>query len=112
MDSIKRYLKFVKPYRLQIIGTIIIGIIKFAIPLLIPLLIKYVIDDIIGNEALSQSDKTSTLLMVMAVMIALFVIARPPIEYYRQYFAQWVASKILYDIRDKLFTHKIGRAHV
>jgi subfamily B ATP-binding cassette protein MsbA len=105
LDSIKRYLKFVKPYRLQIIGTIIIGIIKFAIPLLIPLLIKYVIDDIIGNEALSQSDKTSTLLMVMAVMIALFVIARPPIEYYRQYFAQWVASKILYDIRDKLFTH-------
>ncbi|URM32272.1 ABC transporter ATP-binding protein/permease [Cytobacillus firmus] len=105
MDSIKRYLKFVKPYRLQIIGTIIIGIIKFAIPLLIPLLIKYVIDDIIGNDALSQSDKNSTLLMVMAVMIALFVIARPPIEYYRQYFAQWVASKILYDIRDKLFTH-------
>ncbi|KON89692.1 multidrug ABC transporter ATP-binding protein [Sporosarcina globispora] len=105
MDSIKRYLKFVKPYRLQIIGTIIIGIIKFAIPLLIPLLIKYVIDDIIGNEALSQSDKTGTLLMVMAVMIVLFVIARPPIEYYRQYFAQWVASKILYDIRDKLFTH-------
>ncbi|MGM0974391.1 MAG: ABC transporter ATP-binding protein [Bacillota bacterium] len=105
MDSIKRYLKFVKPYRLQMIGTIIIGIIKFAIPLLIPLLIKYVIDDIIGNDALSQSDKNSTLLMVMAVMIALFVIARPPIEYYRQYFAQWVASKILYDIRDKLFTH-------
>lgn len=105
LDSIKRYLAFVKPYRLQIIGTIIIGIIKFAIPLLIPLLIKYVIDDIIGNEALTRSDKTSTLLMVMGIMIAIFVIARPPIEYYRQYFAQWVASKILYDIRDKLFTH-------
>ena len=42
MDSIRRYLHFVKPYRLQIIATIIIGIIKFAIPLLIPLLIKYV----------------------------------------------------------------------
>lgn len=105
MDSIKRYLNFVKPYRLQIIGTIIIGIIKFAIPLLIPLLIKYVIDDIIGNEALSQSDKTNTLLIVMGIMIAVFVIARPPIEYYRQYFAQWVASKILFDIRDKLYTH-------
>ncbi|CAM3372088.1 ABC transporter ATP-binding protein [Aeromicrobium ponti] len=105
MDSIKRYLNFVKPYRLQIIGTIIIGIIKFAIPLLIPLLIKYVIDDIIGNEALSQSDKTNTLLIVMGIMIAVFAIARPPIEYYRQYFAQWVASKILFDIRDKLYTH-------
>lgn len=30
---------------------------------------------------------------------------RPPVEYYRQYFAQWTASKVLYDIRDKLFAH-------
>ena len=55
MDSIKRYLHFVKPYRLQIITTVLIGIIKFAIPLLIPLLIKYVLDDIIGNDALCES---------------------------------------------------------
>src|SRR5699024_10950757 len=27
------------------------------------------------------------------------------VEYYRQYFAQLTASKILYDIRDKLFDH-------
>lgn len=105
MDSIKRYLRFVKPYRLQIIGTIIIGIIKFAIPLMIPLLIKYVIDDIVGSETLSQADKTNELLVIMGGMIVLFVVARPPIEYYRQYYAQWVASRILYDIRDKLFTH-------
>ncbi|WP_302053255.1 ABC transporter ATP-binding protein [Bacillus sp. FJAT-29790] len=105
MGSIWRYMKFVKPYRLQIIVTIIIGIIKFAIPLLIPLLIKYVIDDIAGNPDLNNADKTSSLLTIMGIMIVLFVIVRPPIEYYRQYFAQWVASKILYDIRDKLFTH-------
>ncbi|MEN8698716.1 ABC transporter ATP-binding protein [Bacillus infantis] len=105
MDSIKRYMKFVKPYRLQIIGTLLIGIIKFAIPLLIPLLIKYVIDDIVGNDLLSQSGKTERLLWIMGVMIVIFVLARPPIEYYRQYFAQWTASKILYDIRDSLFHH-------
>ncbi|QVY63644.1 ABC transporter ATP-binding protein [Cytobacillus gottheilii] len=97
-------MQFVKPYRLQIIGTIIIGIIKFAIPLLIPLLIKYVIDDIIGGDA-ADSEKTSTLFWLMGGMIVIFVLARPPIEYYRQYFAQWVSSKILYDIRDRLFVH-------
>ena len=32
-DSIKRYMKFVKPYKWLIILTIVIGIIKFAIPL-------------------------------------------------------------------------------
>ncbi|WP_066298893.1 ABC transporter ATP-binding protein [Bacillus sp. FJAT-29937] len=105
MDSIRRYMHFVKPYRLQIFITLIIGIIKFAIPLLIPLLIKYVIDDIVGSPDLSSADKTGSLIKIMGIMIVVFVIVRPPIEYYRQYFAQWVASKILYDIRDRLFTH-------
>jgi ATP-binding cassette, subfamily B, putative efflux pump len=105
LESIRRYLHFVKPYRLQIIGTIIIGILKFSLPLMIPLLIKYVIDDIVGNEALTRDAKTHQLLVIMGIMLFIFVILRPPIEYYRQYYAQWTASKILYDIRDKLFDH-------
>ncbi|MCQ6277228.1 ABC transporter ATP-binding protein [Bacillus sp. V3B] len=105
MDSIRRYLQFVKPYRLQIIVTILIGIIKFAIPLLIPLLIKYVLDDIVGNDLLSKADKVDQLIMIIGITFIIFVILRPPIEYYRQYYAQWTSSKILYDIRDHLFTH-------
>ncbi len=105
MGIINRYMHFVKPYKWKIIGTLIIGIVKFAIPLLIPILIKYVIDDIVGNEALSSAEKTSELMTVMGIMIVVFLIVRPPVEYYRQYFAQWTASKILYDLRDKLFSH-------
>jgi len=105
LDSVKRYFHFVKPYRLQIIVTIIIGIFKFAIPLLIPLLIKYVLDDIIASDALSKADKTEHLIWIISIMLIIFVILRPPVEYYRQYYAQWTASKILYDIRDQLFTH-------
>ncbi len=97
-------MEFVKPYRIQIVGTIIIGIIKFSIPLLLPLLIKHVVDDIIGGTG-SPDEKIRTLLTIMGIMFVLFVVVRPPIEYYRQYFAQWVGSKILYDIRDQLFTH-------
>lgn len=105
MGSTRRYLQWVKPYKWPIIGTIFIGVFKFTIPLLIPLIIKYVIDDIVGNDALSIADKESKLLLIMGVMLVLFVIVRPPIEYYRQYFAQWTSSKILYDIRNQLFTH-------
>lgn len=105
LRNILRYLEFVKPYRFQIIGTIIIGLIKFAIPLIIPMLIKYVVDDIIGNHSLSQDVKISKLMYLMVVMIVIFVVLRPPIEYYRQYYAQWTASKILYEIRDRLYTH-------
>ncbi|XJZ27933.1 ABC transporter ATP-binding protein [Bacillota bacterium Lsc_1132] len=105
MGSIRRYLQFVKPYRLQIIGTIIIGLIKFSIPLIVPMLIKYVLDDIIGNHGLSQHEKVVKLFYIMGTMVVVFVVLRPPIEYYRQYFAQWTASKILYEIRAKLYIH-------
>lgn len=105
MGIIKRYLAFVKPYRWRIIGTLLIGIIKFAIPLLIPFLMKYVIDDIISVSNMSADEKTRKLFVTMIVMLVIFAVIRPPIEYYRQYFAQWTASKILYDIRDRLFTH-------
>ncbi|MEH7251100.1 ABC transporter ATP-binding protein [Neobacillus niacini] len=105
MSSVRRYLEFVKPYRIQIIGTIFIGVLKFAIPLMIPMLIKYVVDDIIGKSGLSSDEKINKLLIIMGIMILVFVVLRPPIEYYRQYFAQWTSSKILYDIRDRMYTH-------
>ena len=63
MDSVKRYIQFVKPYKWTIIGTIIIGIIKFAIPLLIPLLTKYVVDDIVGNKSISTDYENRTLIL-------------------------------------------------
>jgi len=104
LGIVRRYMAFVKPYRLQIVGTIIIGVIKFSIPLLLPLLIRHVVDNIIGGTG-SEAEKTKDLLTIMGIMFVLFVVIRPPVEYYRQYFAQWTASKILYDIRDQLFTH-------
>src|SRR5699024_7084518 len=105
MNSIKQYLKFVMPYKWKIIWTVLIGIIKFAIPLLIPLILKFVIDDIIDAEDLTTSEKTSKLLWIMGSAFVIFLFLRPPVEYLRQYLAQWVGNKILYDIRDKLFDH-------
>ena len=105
MGSIRRYLQFVKPYTWQIIGTVIIGIFKFGLPLLIPLLLKYVVDDILLSPDLSSEEKSNELMIIMGVAIAVFALLRPPIEYYRQYLAQWTGSKVLYDIRDNLFDH-------
>lgn len=102
---IKRYLEFVKPYKWLIFGTIIVGILKFGIPLLIPLLIKYVIDDVINNGAMSINDKMNHILIAMLIAAFIFVILRPPIEFLRQYMAQWTSNQILYDIRKKLYHH-------
>lgn len=105
LNSIKRYLLFVKPYTKEIIGTIFIGMLKFGIPLAMPLIIKHVIDNIISADQLTSAEKTTDLVWLMGIVLIIFIVFRPPIEYYRQYFAQWTSSKILYDIRDQLFTH-------
>ncbi|HJE20348.1 MAG TPA: ABC transporter ATP-binding protein/permease [Aliicoccus persicus] len=100
-----RYLKFVKPYFWLIIATVAIGILKFGIPLLIPLLIMHVIDNIILAEGLAQDERLSMLFNIMLIFGLIFVVLRPPVEYYRQYLAQWTSNKILYDIREKLYKH-------
>ncbi|HDL9010779.1 TPA: SAV1866 family putative multidrug efflux ABC transporter [Staphylococcus aureus] len=101
----KRYLQFVKPYKYRIFATIIVGIIKFGIPMLIPLLIKYAIDGVINNHALTTDEKVHHLTIAIGIALFIFVIVRPPIEFIRQYLAQWTSNKILYDIRKKLYNH-------
>ncbi|MFD1360713.1 ABC transporter ATP-binding protein [Lentibacillus salinarum] len=105
MSSIKNYLQFVKPYKWKILLTVIIGIAKFGIPLLVPLILKYVIDNIINADDLADAAKLEQLFWLMGGAFVIFLILRPPIEYFRQYLAQWVGNTILYDIRDKLFDH-------
>ncbi|WP_153722103.1 ABC transporter ATP-binding protein [Sporosarcina cascadiensis] len=109
-ESIKRYLQFVKPYNWQIIFTVFIGVVKFAIPLFLPLLMKIVIDDIIGSPTMSDPDKTKYLFYWLGGTTILFFLIRPPVEYYRQYYAQLVSNKILFDIRQSLYGHlqKLG----
>ena len=102
---IKRYLQFVKPYKYRIFATIIVGIIKFGIPMIIQLLIKYAIDGVINNHALTTDEKVHHLTIAIGIALFIFVIVRPPIEFIRQYLAQWTSNKILYDIRKKLYNH-------
>ncbi|MFF5996681.1 ABC transporter ATP-binding protein [Lysinibacillus sp. KU-BSD001] len=105
MDSIKRYMRFVKPYKWLLMFTIVIGILKFAIPLFLPWLVQIILDDILLEESLSAEEKTKQLLTWIGIALVLFFVVRPPIEYYRQYFAQNLSNNILFDIRKELYGH-------
>ena len=98
-------MRFVNPYKWQLLLTIAIGVLKFAIPLFIPLLIKIVMDSIIGSDTLSTQEKTEQLFYWLGGTIIVFFILRPPVEYYRQYLAQNVSNNILFDIRKELYAH-------
>ena len=98
-------MRFVKPYKFLLFLTIIIGIIKFAIPLFLPWLLQVVLDDILLNDLLSTDEKKSQLFTWIGISLVLFFVIRPPIEYYRQYFAQNLSNNILFDIRKELYGH-------
>ncbi|SIT93187.1 ATP-binding cassette, subfamily B, MsbA [Edaphobacillus lindanitolerans] len=101
----RRYMQFVRPYGWMIALTLIIGIVKFAIPLFIPYLIKIVIDDIIGSDILSAAEKKEQLIWWLGGTTLLFFLMRPPVEYFRQYYAQYTSNKILFDIRSQIYDH-------
>jgi ABC-type multidrug transport system fused ATPase/permease subunit len=104
MNSLKAYFKFVKPYKILILVTIIIGIIKFGIPLTLPWMMKYVIDDLFLSD-MNPEEKIRRLSYLIGGAFILFIIVRGPVEYYRQYFAQLITSRVLYDIRSHLYEH-------
>lgn len=105
LDSIKRYMQFVKPYKMLLFLTIVIGILKFAIPLFLPWLLQIIIDDILLKDGMSTEEKTKQLFTWIGIALVLFFVIRPPIEYYRQYFAQNLSNNILFDIRKELYGH-------
>ncbi|MDN8737670.1 hypothetical protein Q0M18_14015, partial [Staphylococcus aureus] len=54
-------------------ATIIVGIIKFGIPMLITLLIKYAIDGVINNHALTTDETVHHLTMAIGIALFIFV---------------------------------------
>ncbi|GGG04986.1 ABC transporter ATP-binding protein [Paenibacillus abyssi] len=105
MKEFRMYFRFVKPYRWLVALTLVIGMVKFSIPLMMPLFLKYVVDDILLAPELVLDAKVSKLLTVIGFAFVLFVIVRYPIEYFRQYFAQLTTSRILFDLRNQLYAH-------
>ncbi|MBC8080376.1 MAG: multidrug ABC transporter ATP-binding protein, partial [Gorillibacterium sp.] len=103
-SSFRSYLFFVKPYWKLVMITVLIGMVKFSIPLTLPLIMKYVVDNLLtGSQPVLE--KTQMLLRILAGAFVLFVVVRAPVEYFRQYFAQQTTSKILYDLRAHLYGH-------
>lgn len=110
MGSMKRYMQFVRPYKWDIVITFLIGVVKFLIPMATPFIMKIVIDDIIGAEELTKAQQMEGLAWCIGIVAILFFVIRPPVEFFRQYFAQRVSNRILYDIRTQLYEHlqKLG----
>lgn len=94
----KRLLRFLRPYRLQVI----IGVCLLAFTTLTqlagPYLTKVAIDRYIANKQIHGL--TIIAMLYLAVLALEFVIT-----YVQMYLTQWIGQKVMYDIRTLIFSH-------
>jgi ATP-binding cassette subfamily B multidrug efflux pump len=95
---IKRLLRYLRPYRLQIVMATALLIVASLAQLAGPILTKIAIDDHIKNGNLAG------LGMIVGLYIAVLV-GQFASQYFEIYIMQWVGQKTMYDIRMKVFSH-------
>ncbi|HET6512066.1 MAG TPA: ABC transporter transmembrane domain-containing protein, partial [Candidatus Kapabacteria bacterium] len=94
----RRLLKYLKPYRLQVTAAIVMTVFMSALGPLRPYLTKIAIDDYILKNNFSG-------LQVIVALLVGSVIVQAIVQYAQAVGTQWIGQKTIYDLRAELFAH-------
>lgn len=94
----KRLLGYIKPYMKYVVFAILMNIIVAAFGPVRPYLIKIAVDKYIANSNYSGLFYISLLLLTSLIFQSI-------IQYFLNYYTQYLGQKTIYDIRAQLFTH-------
>ncbi len=101
--SFWRFLRYVRPYTRLCIGSIVLGVLKFALALALPgalgLVVRYAVE-----SHLTREEQIARLAIILGALVVVFVI-RSPITYYRTYFAELAGNRAIFDIRRDAYHH-------
>ena len=114
----KRLLRYLRPYRWQVIVALIAIILKAGADVLGPYLTKVAIDRYLANRTESHSllDRFLSsqplvgIAQISAIYIGLLLISFL-LEFTQTYIMQWVGQKVMFDLRAQIFRH-LQRLHV
>jgi len=114
----KRLLRYLRPYRWQVIVALIAIILKAGADVLGPYLTKVAIDKYLANRTESHSllDRFLSsqplvgIAQISAIYIGLLLISFL-LEFTQTYIMQWVGQKVMFDLRAQIFRH-LQRLHV
>lgn len=96
---IRRYFKFLKPYRYKIITIVGLGILQFVVPMTVPWMTKILID-----EVLPLKESSWTLSKVIGVLGGVYVFGTA-VNYVRQWVMAKMGNSMVIDIRFQLYEH-------
>jgi ATP-binding cassette subfamily B multidrug efflux pump len=114
----KRLLRYLRPYRWQVIVALIAIILKAGADVLGPYLTKVAIDKYLANRTPSHSllDRFLSsqplvgIAQISAIYIGLLLISFL-LEFTQTYIMQWVGQKVMFDLRAQIFRH-LQQLHV
>jgi ATP-binding cassette subfamily B protein len=98
MRNLKYLLPLLRPYRRQVLLTIITLICLTGIELLFPTIIRLVIDQGIAS-------RETTFLLQAAILVLGLGLLRAVFAYFQRFAAEWVSHHVAYDLRNRLYDH-------
>ncbi len=99
--KLRKLLPYFRPYRLQVVATLLLMALVSAAGLASPALVQIAID-----HGISEGDRSVLVIAVTLILVAGIVgwLA----GYGQTYMAAWVGERMLYDIRTRTFSHMMG----
>ena len=94
----RRLIKYLAPYKLYVVISVILLLLISALQLAGPYLTKIAIDRYIVTQNISGLSRIA--LMFLAILVSTFFL-----RYLQIYIMQFVGQKVMFDIRMKLFSH-------
>ena len=101
LTSLKRFLRYVRPYRLTIGLAVGFGIFRYLIPLVMPWMLKILVDDFLKPAAQRPHHQLHLLMIALCVLYAAYGV----ISYWRSYLAGLAGHRIIFDLREQLYLH-------
>jgi ATP-binding cassette subfamily B multidrug efflux pump len=92
----KRLIRYLRPYRWQVVGAIFITILISILGPLRPYLIKIAIDDYIVHK---NYDGLTTILILLVAS----VLFQAAVQYLQTVITQWIGQKTIYNLRKEIF---------
>ncbi|WP_051368974.1 ABC transporter ATP-binding protein [Pseudothermotoga hypogea] len=102
MITLKRLLKYAKPYAWFFVLAIFVVLVSAVVDLLPPQLIRTIIDGYLNNEALSESERLSGISRLGFAVVGVFA-AQFLFGYLSTFITSYLGNRIVHDVRTELF---------
>ena len=101
MSSLRRFLGYVRPYRLLIALAVGCGTVRYLIPLVLPWTLKVLVDDFLSPTGGSPRSQLHLMMAGLCGLYAVYAVT----SFFRSYLAGLAGHRIIFDLRHQLYLH-------